>query len=186
MLLLNFTRRHCTRFEKRARPLRTVDEPQREGRGGEEAGQRERKGRGQNLHSTRRGGGSHKTEVGWWSATPLSLQTGSGGSSTGTAPSTQHRNTPHHVITALHRILTANQHYSTATQLRLVHKRYTRKRVRVIGKQLLQDRKKSKRFKEIMLWCQISKWYFFFLNLRQCTINFVFPHWEFYSNAGEV
>lgn len=35
-----------------------------------------------------------------------------------------------------HATLTANQQYSTATQLRLVHKRYTRKRVRVIGKQL--------------------------------------------------
>lgn len=68
-----------------------------------------------------------------WSYKPAN---GSGGSSPGTAPGTLHRNTPHHVTTALHRILTANQHYSTATQLRLVHKRYTRKRVRVIGKQL--------------------------------------------------
>lgn len=82
---------------------------------------------------------------------------GSGGSSPGTAPGTQHRNTPHHVTTALHRILTANQHYSTATQLRLVHKRYTRKRVRVIGKQLLLDRKKEIWQKRKMLYCWISK-----------------------------
>lgn len=138
-----FTRRHCTRKSEQDHWEQLMNHREEEGEG-EEAGQRERKGGGQNLHSTRRRGGGHKTEVGWWSATPVSLQTGSGGSSPGTAPGTQHRNTPHHVTTALHRILTANQHYSTATQLRLVHKRYTRKRVRVIGKQLLQDRKKIK------------------------------------------
>lgn len=138
-----FTRRHCTRKSEQDHWEQLMNHREEEGEG-EEAGQREREKRGRTEFA------QHKEER-------RRPQDRSGSMICHTCELTNRQrrveprncsghSAPQHATPCHHRILTANQHYSTATQLRLVHKRYTRKRVRVIGKQLLQDRKKSKQF----------------------------------------